>query len=277
MSVAISLIGNPPLSYQLQVAIKLFRGVHTDSTHWTDLTRVSFTWFERVVGSDKSTLASQSYDKGVASLIPHSCLAVPRCLPRYRPLSGNDFPHVWEWGCRDIPSYQSCSGSIGHSELWLAQTSIVAYIKQILGAARGLEYLHSVGVVHGGLKGVRSQFFPTIFWTDVLSCTLQRNVLINSDGQGVLADCGHSMLLHHLGYTAVMDSPRYLAPELIDIKYLADDPVPNLTEATDVYAFSMVTVEVGSTCLSIWRMNWSPHDVVILDHDRETPISLASW
>lgn len=46
VSAAISLTGDPPLSYQLQVAIKLLRGVHTDSTVLTLLTRVSFTFPE---------------------------------------------------------------------------------------------------------------------------------------------------------------------------------------------------------------------------------------
>lgn len=106
----------------------------------------------------------------------------------------------------------------------------------------------------------------------MLSCTLQHNVLINSNGQGVLADFGRSKLIDHRGFTtSFAGSSRYLAPELMENEEEigiddydddpADDPMPNLTKETDVYAFSMVIIEVGSTflyeqCIYLLTMLW---------------------
>lgn len=98
------------------------------------------------------------------------------------------------------------------------------------------------------------------------SYPLQHNVLINDDGKGVLADFGRSKLIDHRGYTtSFAGSSRYLAPELLEYveelgiddyeDSVADDPMPNLTKQTDVYAFSMVIIEVNATLLSLCGMN----------------------
>jgi len=107
----------------------------------------------------------------------------------------------------------------------------------IIGVACGLEYLHSREVVHGDLKG--------------------HNVLISDDGRPLLADFGRSKFIDHRGFTtAFSGSARYLAPELVNdgddlddthAAYQAlevQDTMPNLTKETDVFAFSMVTLEI---------------------------------
>jgi len=104
----------------------------------------------------------------------------------------------------------------------------------IIGVAHGLRYLHSRNVVHGDLKG--------------------HNVLIHDDGTPRLSDFGRSKFIDHRGFTTSFSgSSRYMAPELTmaesDVDYDDDDnPVndapPKLTKETDVFAFSMVALEI---------------------------------
>jgi serine/threonine protein kinase len=79
----------------------------------------------------------------------------------------------------------------------------------------------------------------------------QHNVLMNDDGTPLLSDFGRSKFIDHRGFTtAFAGSARYMAPELtaaepdIDDEAL-DNQVPNLTKKTDVFAFSMVVLEVS--------------------------------
>ncbi|KIM73793.1 hypothetical protein PILCRDRAFT_718339 [Piloderma croceum F 1598] len=106
----------------------------------------------------------------------------------------------------------------------------------ILGVARGLEYLHSKDVIHGDLKG--------------------HNVLMDDDGTPLLSDFGRSKFIDHRGFTtAFAGSARYMAPELTaaepDVVYGEDEHgtyenqgTPNLTKETDVFAFSMLALEI---------------------------------
>jgi len=106
----------------------------------------------------------------------------------------------------------------------------------ILSVARGLKYLHSKDVIHGDLKG--------------------HNVLMNDDGTPLLSDFGRSKFIDHRGFTtAFAGSARYMAPELTaaepDVVYGEDEHgtyenqgTPNLTKKTDVFAFSMLALEI---------------------------------
>jgi len=105
----------------------------------------------------------------------------------------------------------------------------------ILGVAKGIEYLHEEGLIHGDIKG--------------------SNVLIADDGRPLLCDFGRSRIINHQGHTTTnpAGSLRYMAPELIvrDMEELDDSDyverhVRFLTKATDVYAFSMLSVEILS-------------------------------
>src|ERR1700691_6303048 len=83
----------------------------------------------------------------------------------------------------------------------------------------------------------------------------QHNVLIHDDGTPRLSDFGRSKFIDHRGFTTSFSgSSRYMAPELTmaesDVDYDDDDnPVndapPKLTKETDVFAFSMVALEVS--------------------------------
>lgn len=106
----------------------------------------------------------------------------------------------------------------------------------IIGVAHGLQYLHAKGVVHGDLKG--------------------HNVLIDDEGIPRLSDFGRSKFIDHRGFTTTLaGSARYMAPELIaaesDEDYegdafeaLENQAPPSLTKETDIFAFSMVVLEI---------------------------------
>jgi len=93
--------------------------------------------------------------------------------------------------------------------------------------------------------------------------TLQHNVLISDDGKPLLADFGRSKFIDHPAFTTVFSgSSRYLAPELVNNGGDVDDTdtayeeleqqsntMPNLTRETDVFAFSMATLEVSDAHL----------------------------
>jgi serine/threonine protein kinase len=82
---------------------------------------------------------------------------------------------------------------------------------------------------------------------------------MGDDGIPLLAGFGQSKLIDHRGFTTSFSgSARYLAPELLcdepDIVDSADayeaaellTPAANLSKETDVFAFSMVALEVSN-------------------------------
>jgi len=99
----------------------------------------------------------------------------------------------------------------------------------ILDVAKAIEYLHEKNVIHGDFKGA--------------------NVLIADDCRPLVSDFGRSKIIDERGFTSskASGSVRFLAPELIA------DPDESggvesfiLTKECDVYAFSMVGVEILS-------------------------------
>jgi len=113
----------------------------------------------------------------------------------------------------------------GDVHSYLVKTPAVDRLVIIKGIANGLKYLHSKKVVHGDLKG--------------------HNVLIADDGTPQLADFGRSKLIEHRGFTTATfaGSARQMAPELLPSENDGDIPGP-LTKEADVYAFSMVALEI---------------------------------
>jgi len=116
-----------------------------------------------------------------------------------------------------------------------------------MDVARGIGYLHASNVIHGDIKGVGA-FHPVL--AENLTSSVQRNVLIDDDGTARLCDFGQSKLIGIAGFTATKfaGSVRYLAPELLPTD---SDEKLTPTRETDVYAFSMVALEVcdsGSFC-----------------------------
>lgn len=107
-------------------------------------------------------------------------------------------------------------------------------LRLVLDVARGLQYLHGKDVIHANING--------------------RNILVADDGRAVLCDYGRSKIINHGGFTA--GSIRYMAPELILKRGEMPETVDGkdddfnaselLSKESDVYAFSMVGVEILS-------------------------------
>jgi serine/threonine protein kinase len=91
---------------------------------------------------------------------------------------------------------------------------------------------------------------------------------MDDDGDPRLCDFGQSKFIDDKDYDIpFMASARYLAPELsdIDLDLDFDSEAPgNLTKATDVFAFSMVALEVsGLPCFLFWDVLWDPLQMVV--------------
>ncbi|KAF8632158.1 hypothetical protein AX17_004899 [Amanita inopinata Kibby_2008] len=92
-------------------------------------------------------------------------------------------------------------------------------IKLLVGVAAGLKYLHEKKVVHGDIKS--------------------NNIVVSDNGTSLLCDFGKARIVDHKGYTTrITEVFPYLAPEL-----MVDDK-PKVTYETDVFAFSIVGVEI---------------------------------
>jgi len=99
-----------------------------------------------------------------------------------------------------------------------------ARLDLIIGTAKGLEFLHSKGVIHGDMKG--------------------RNVLVDDLGIARVTDFGFSRVLEQSGYTTDLSATSvYMAPELMGVPE-GEPEMPVVTQASDVYAFGMVVLEL---------------------------------
>ncbi|EMD36772.1 hypothetical protein CERSUDRAFT_95042 [Gelatoporia subvermispora B] len=104
-------------------------------------------------------------------------------------------------------------------------------IRLLLDAARGLRYLHNLGVIHADLKA--------------------QNIVVDEDGVACLCDFGISTLTQNIElYTTPTGSPgagtlRWKAPELMEESL---DPQgtthPRHTLGSDIYAFGMTMWEM---------------------------------
>jgi serine/threonine protein kinase len=83
---------------------------------------------------------------------------------------------------------------------------------------------------------------------------LQHNVLIDNNGNALVADFGRSKIIDRRGFTTTFSgSARYMAPELLVPPFAelsqaeggGGDYIPILTKKTDVYGFGMVALEVS--------------------------------
>ncbi|KZT20257.1 TKL/TKL-ccin protein kinase [Neolentinus lepideus HHB14362 ss-1] len=129
------------------------------------------------------------------------------------------------------------------------------------GAAKGTEYLHEHGVVHGNLK-----------------CS---NILVSVEGRACICDFGMSKVIEEITSTPASTtltagcSARWLAPELIE------GLIPSPTKETDVYSFAMAVLE----CCTLRRPFADRkrdatviHDVVMLKSKPSRPEEEdASW
>ncbi|KZT50795.1 kinase-like protein [Calocera cornea HHB12733] len=118
----------------------------------------------------------------------------------------------------------------GHIRSYLRLDPMVRRPSLVLGIARGLQYLHETGIVHGDLRG--------------------SNVLVDPSGEVRLADFGFSYAFR--GFSGSQDAevspinlnPRWLAPERLYPEKYGLTTARAMTTASDIYSCGMVIYEI---------------------------------
>ena len=100
---------------------------------------------------------------------------------------------------------------------------------QVYGVVNGLRYLHSCGVIHGGIHAVRSSFCSCV---TTVSTPSQSNVLVGPTGQPQIASTGRPAIGWHPHHSR----PQWIAPEI------SSDTAH--TKAADIFSFGVLVVEV---------------------------------
>ncbi|KAH8833412.1 kinase-like domain-containing protein [Flagelloscypha sp. PMI_526] len=155
-------------------------------------------------------------------------LTHPNILP-FMGVSSTCFPHQMSL----ISPYMK-NGDIMNYLARVSQEHSPTYAKRLgwlLGAARGMKYIHSMNIYHGDIKGA--------------------NILIGDDDEALLADLGISSVAWSMSETlgwktatagGFKGSLRWMSPEVII------DSAPAKTTARDVYAFGSTILEVVTGC-----------------------------
>ncbi|KAF9646793.1 kinase-like protein [Thelephora ganbajun] len=121
---------------------------------------------------------------------------------------------------------------------WMPNGNILEYITKypavdrlelLIGATRGLDYLHNNEVIHGDLKS--------------------SNILIDAKGSPRLSDFGLVSIKEDINSDNVEESSHvymvfYCAPELLDTKEVVGVEKNKPTSKSDIYSLSMVMVEL---------------------------------
>ena len=112
-----------------------------------------------------------------------------------------------------------------------------------MDVARGLDYLHSYGVIHRGLMSVSHVFNPAAR-NVILTKLVKQNVVVNTAGRACLsADIGstpfiHSEELQTDSTDGTTRGPRWTALEVLEIG--------KFSKQSDVFSFGFVAAEVCS-------------------------------
>ena len=130
---------------------------------------------------------------------------------------------------------------------WLRGCLIVSHPMFLISDNSGLIFValvHSNGVVHGDLTGVRTLYIT--IW-DLHVHSPQSNILIDDEGKACLCDFGLSSIAAEFQGTSYLTSTiggnvRWAAPELYRIN--EDDSIPTVTTQSDIYSFGSVVLEV---------------------------------
>jgi serine/threonine protein kinase len=116
-----------------------------------------------------------------------------------------------------------------------------------MGIAHGLKHMHDRGIVHGHLASVRSSPIPRSQNFRRLTSS-QQNILVGPDGTPRITGFGSSFIISRPDLWAgrdVVGFHRSSDPDLARL-YRAGKPVAQLTKASDMYGFGILTWEVGT-------------------------------
>ncbi|KAF7984886.1 hypothetical protein HWV62_10879 [Athelia sp. TMB] len=123
----------------------------------------------------------------------------------------------------------------------------------LCGAAKGLEHLHSLNILHGDL-------YPA-------------NILINADGDACLTDFGLSVIFPEFWGTSywsrtVGGAMRWRAPELLPPSSEDDEEmenyVPVLTRNCDIYSFGSVALNVMSRQIPYYNIDCEARVILLM-------------
>lgn len=112
---------------------------------------------------------------------------------------------------------------------------------QLIEISRGLDYLHSRGVIHGNLKQVGNPSECMAFSCVVLMKRVKKNILVDSAGHVRLSDIGFAKLIPteesrfdwaRVGATGC----RWTAPEIFR--------KGELTKQSDIFTYGFISAEV---------------------------------
>ncbi|KAG6826268.1 hypothetical protein H0H92_000506, partial [Tricholoma furcatifolium] len=187
-----------------------------------------------------------------ADIYKGDCCGRPVCVKSIRLHKGTQMKHFMKVIAREailwgqlrhpnvVPFYGICrhKGRLSLIAPWMENGDIEDHLERhttsnrvvlAYDVARGLEFLHQNGIIHGDLKG--------------------KNVLVNDFGRACVADFGLSSISDKeiLAWTSFSSAKskggtaRYQAPELFDLE--SGEPNRN-TMASDVYAWACVAYEI---------------------------------
>ena len=131
----------------------------------------------------------------------------------------------------------------------------------MLEVAEAIQYLHSGGMIHGDLHGVRDSISSLRKFQLVHSTVYQLNILLDSEFHCQIT--GFNSTLHSevkVAWTSECMRPSYAAPELLGICSECGRPECNecheghkgKTMKTDVYAFGCLYYAVRLKCFATY-------------------------
>lgn len=157
---------------------------------------------------------------------------------------------VYDWGYNgNIIQYLESHPGGSRSSLVSIHPNLVYSVSsdqflKLLQVTKGLQYLHSLDIIHGNLKGVSEPAPPQVRLE--LTDSIQANVLISKSGKAQICDYGLSPIISNPIFTiarisGVPGSFRWLAPEIIDPP---NNKPRTASKPADIFAFAMLAMEV---------------------------------
>ncbi|KAK0187230.1 kinase-like domain-containing protein [Armillaria mellea] len=139
---------------------------------------------------------------------------------------------------------------VGMVSVWCEHGTIRHYLKNVNPKADRMKLMHQIAsgvaylhdfkpvIVHGDLKGASSSSSSCLFYS---------NILIDHQGYAIISDFGLSKVMSDLSASSFFaGSIRWMAPEIVRalVEDRSETGMPQVTTASDVYAFGSVCLEV---------------------------------